>query len=189
MTEIKLNWSTFDGFAEGDHGVFFKKWDDDVYEGSIANGCARVGVLTYTDAPTRASRRSKDPPKRSRSPPARPPRGNTHFFECDADGKTHGRSLHACRLGTEYLLMEHGNIKERAVLKADGTCAYGTSKYDEEECSADFPPFTRLKAKVLPIKARPTQLTAAPLPHSPPRTPPPIAPQSVHRPCFGTRRS
>ena len=51
---------------------------------------------------------------------------------------------------TGYILCEHGNTKEYAVLHADGTC-----EYNGMACSADFPPFVELKAKVLPIKARP----------------------------------
>jgi hypothetical protein len=94
--------------------------------------------------------------------------GNTVFVECDADGNFDGRYLGCWADGdTEYFLFEHGNSKETAALYFDGTCAY-----NGEVCSADFPPFVKLKAKVLPIKARPTA-HSRPVPHSPPPTPSP----------------
>ena len=128
MTEINLFGSTFDGTAEGDHGVFRDNSDGTVYAGEIAGGSACVGVATYTD-------------------------GYTWFAECDADGKSHGRVLGCNAAGdTWYFLCEHGNRKEYAVLYADGTCAY-----DGTACRADFAPFVALQAKVLPIKARPHQ--------------------------------
>ena len=125
MTEIKFFGSTFVGTAEGDHGVFTHS-SGTVYAGQIAGDCACVGVLTCTD-------------------------GTTYFVECDADGKWHGREL-VCFAGgdTGYHLYEHGSVKEGAYLYADGTCYY-----DGKACSADFAPFVQLKAKVLPIKARP----------------------------------
>ena len=56
-----------------------------------------------------------------------------------------------CNTGEDagYRLYEHGNVKERAWLYADGTC-----EYEGEACRADFAPFVALQAKVLPIKAR-----------------------------------
>ena len=125
MTAINLFGSTFDGTAEADYGVFTRS-NGTVYAGSNANGCARVGVATWTD-------------------------GTTAFGECDADGKRHGRYLFCDADGdTGYHLYEHGSVKEGAYLYADGTCYY-----DGKACSADFAPFVQLQAKVLPIKARP----------------------------------
>jgi hypothetical protein len=130
MTEIKYYGFTYRGTAEGDHGVFTKS-DGDVYAGQIAGDYPCVGVVTRTT-------------------------GTTAFVECDADGKGHGREL-VCIAGghTEYRRFEHGSIKERALLRANGTC-----EYDGEACRADFAPFAALKTKVLPIKARPS--TSAP---------------------------
>jgi hypothetical protein len=51
---------------------------------------------------------------------------------------------------TGYSLREHGKSTEEADLFADGTCYYNGTY-----CTADFAPFVALKAKVLPIKARP----------------------------------
>jgi hypothetical protein len=84
---------------------------------------------------------------------------------------------------TEYWLYEHGNRKDYAVLFADGRC-----EYNGKDCSADFPAFVKLKAKVLPIKARSRahsrQSCICP-------THPPAPPKSAHRPYFalaGARR-
>ena len=159
MTEINAFGGTFRGTAEGDHGVFTES-NGRVYAGKIARGFARVGVVTCTD-------------------------GDTEYVECDADGEVHGRVL-GCTAGgdTWYCRFEHGSIKERAVLYANGTCAY-----DGKACTADYAPFVALQAMVVPIKARP--------PLVPPQPPfflhaafAPTARQSVpigH--CFGTRRS
>ncbi len=130
MTEIKFDGGTFVGTAEGDHGVFTHSTGS-VFAGQIAGDAARVGVLTATS-------------------------GTTGFVECDADGKSHGRAL-ACNAGgdTVYYRYEHGSEKERAVLRADGTCWY-----DGKDCRADYAPFAALQAEGLPIKARPR--TSAP---------------------------
>jgi hypothetical protein len=126
---IRFNWSTYNGTADDYYGVFTRPKTGAVFAGSHANGSGRVGVATATD-------------------------GSTSFVECDADGKFDGRYLDCYADGdTEYGLCEHGNLKEQAVMFADGTCEYNT-----KVCSADFPPFVKLKAKVLPIKARPTPL-------------------------------
>jgi hypothetical protein len=126
MTEIKFRAGTYVGTAEGDHGVFTNSKYGTVYAGQIVHGRACVGVATQTD-------------------------GTTFFAECGASGEPHGRYLRCTAGGTtEYLLMEHGRFKEHAVLYADGTC-----EYDGEACRADYAPFVKLKAKVLPIKARP----------------------------------
>jgi hypothetical protein len=124
MSTIQYQGSTYRGTAEGDHGVFNNS-DGTVIAGKIANCSACVGVCTFHN-------------------------GTTAFVECDADGKLDGRNL-ACRANGEtvYRLWEHGESKEEAVLRADGTC-----KYNDKACSADFPPFVKLKAKVLPIKVR-----------------------------------
>ena len=126
MTEIiKYSGYTYIGTAEDDHGLFTHKYGT-VYAGKVVRGCASVGVVTYTS-------------------------GTTWYVECDADGKHHGRYLYCIADGdTVYRLWEHGMPKERALLYAEGTCTY-----DGEPCSADFPPFVALPAKVLPIKARP----------------------------------
>ena len=143
---IRFNWSTYHGLADDYYGVFTRSKDGAVFGGSHASGSARVGVVTATD-------------------------GSTSFVECDADGKFDGRYLDCYADGdTEYGLCEHGNLKEQAVMFADGTCEYNT-----KVCSADFPPFVKLKAKVLPIKARPTAHSCR-MPHSPPPTPPPSPP-------------
>jgi hypothetical protein len=123
--EIKYNGGTYDGTAEGDHGVF-TRFGGAVYAGSIAYGCACIGVATFTD-------------------------GGTDFAECDANGVPHGRWLACWADGeTVYRLCKHGSVKEGAVLFADGTCYY-----DGKACSADFAPFVALQAMVVPIKARP----------------------------------
>jgi hypothetical protein len=125
MTEIKAFRSTYRGTAEGDHGVFTYS-DGTVYAGSIADGSACVGVVKTIS-------------------------GNTFFVECDADGEAHGRALDYYADGdTWYILREHGTDKETAVLNANGTCAY-----NREWCRADYAPFVALRAKVMPIKARP----------------------------------
>jgi hypothetical protein len=145
MTTITFWGSTYHGAAEGDHGVFTHS-NGTVYAGSIAYGSACVGVATLTN-------------------------GTTHFVECDADGKEHGREL-ACGANghTRYSLCEHGNDKERAVLRADGACYY-----NGEACRADFTPFVALQARVLLIKARPPLVAQQPppfphfyAPHRPP---------------------
>jgi hypothetical protein len=137
MTEIKFWGDTFDGTAEGDHGVFTNS-DGEVYAGKIAKrfarvgvGSACVGVATGTD-------------------------GGTWFAECDADGEPHGRGL-VCAAGgdTWYNRCEHGSDKEVALLRADGTC-----EYNGEACRADYAPFVALRAMVVPIKAR--RRTSAP---------------------------
>ena len=161
MTEIKFRGGTYVGTAEGDHGVFTDNRDGRVYAGQIARGSARVGVLTSTS-------------------------GTTSFAECDADGQFHGRGLECTAAGrTVYYRCEHGSVKERAVLYADGTCAY-----NGKACRADFAPFLALQATVLPIKARPrtSPPTAASLYATFfPRPPPPKSVQSAI--VFGTRRS
>ncbi len=170
MSSIQLNEDTLHGTADGESGVFTNPKTGTVFAGSHVNGSARVGVGTKTS-------------------------GDTYFVECDAAGKTDGRWLYCFANGTtEYALWKHSKRKEEAVLCADGTCTY-----KGKACSADFPPFAQLKAKVLPIKARPTspqppRSRIRPHPHRPhhplpPPPPPPAAPQSVHRPCFGTRRN
>jgi hypothetical protein len=159
MTAIKIFGSTYRGTAEGDHGVFTNS-NGRVFAGQIAGDFACVGVLTFTN-------------------------GSTHFVECDADGNVHGREL-GCYAGgdTVYRRYEHGSDKEEAVLRADGTC-----EYNGKACRADYAPFVALRAKVLPIKARPLLV---------PPQPPLFMPQfsRPHRPpvgpighCFGTRRS
>jgi hypothetical protein len=125
MTEIKFNGRTYVGTAEGDHGVFTNS-KGTVYAGKIADGCACVGVATYTD-------------------------GRTSFAECDADGKSHGRDLE-CDAGgyTKYRRCEHGSVKEDAVLYYTGTCTY-----NGRPCFANYAPFVALRAQGLAIKARP----------------------------------
>jgi hypothetical protein len=165
MPSIQLQGRFYHGPADdGDYGVFTESTLRlGVFAGSHANGCARVGVITRTNDENE----------------------ETRFVECDADGQLDGRYVYCGASGnTEYYLYEHGKDKESAFLHANGRCFY-----NGEACSADFPPFVELKAKVLPIKARPTA-------HSPPsriRTthPAPVAPQSAHRPCLalaGARR-
>jgi hypothetical protein len=127
MASIQFWGSPYDGTADGEYGVFTSSCGRVfVFEGSHANGCARVGVHTTTN-------------------------GTTYFAECDADGQEDGRYLYCFVNGeTQYILREHGNIKEHALLEADGTCWY-----DGKACSADYAPFVQLQAKVEPIKARP----------------------------------
>ena len=153
MTEIKFRVGTYRGTAEGDHGVFTNSYGD-VFAGQIAGDFARVGVHTWTS-------------------------GTTHFVECDADGKEHGRVL-GCTAGgdTVYRLCDHGSTKESAWLYADGTC-----RYNGTVCRADFAPFVALQAQVVPIKARPPLVapTAALMPHSFAPTRPPFGPISH---CF-----
>ena len=126
MTEIKFWGSTYVGTAEGDHGVFTDNSGGRVFAGQVAGDYPCVGVLTFTN-------------------------GTTWFAECDADGEPHGRWL-GCYAGgdTWYYRFEHGSIKEHAVLYADGTCTY-----NGKACRADYAPFAALRAKVVPIKARP----------------------------------
>jgi hypothetical protein len=153
MTKIKFRGDTYVGTAEGDHGVFTHS-DGRVYAGSIAKRAACVGVATYTD-------------------------GSTHFVECDANGKEHGRRLEFYATGhTWYRLYEHGESKEWALLRADGTCAY-----NGKACRADFAPFVALQAMVVPIKARPPLVSPQPpllMPHflSPP-TAPQVGPSAI----------
>ncbi len=156
MTEIKFQGSTYRGTAEGDHGVFTRHSGGFVYAGKIANGAACVGVATWFI-------------------------GTTFFAECDADGKNHGRAL-VCAAGgdTEYVRFEHGNVKERAALLADGTCTY-----DNKVCRADYAPFVALRAMVVPIKARPPPVPPQPpffMPHAFRPQPPPAS--RSHRPLF-----
>ena len=151
MSTIQYDGSTYRGTADDEYGVFTHKRGT-VFAGSHANGSARVGVNTKTS-------------------------GTLRFVECDADGQYDGRYLRCDADGdTWYRLMEHGGVpKEQAVLCADGTCTY-----DNKKCSADFPPFVQLQAKVLPIKARPPLLShSRPYPEFAPTHPAPIAPQSA----------
>ena len=155
MTEIKFWGNTFDGTAEGDHGVFTKS-NGTVFAGQIAGDFARVGVVTFTTD------------------------GTTVFVECDADGKFHGRRLDCYADGeTRYRLYEHGSVQDLAVLYADSTC-----EYNGEACRADYAPFAALRALVEPIKARPrtSAPTAASL-YAAFFSPPPPASRS-HRPLF-----
>ena len=125
--EIKVYGYTYRGTAKDDHGVFTSS-NGRVYAGKIAGGCARVGVVTLTN-------------------------GTTEYAECGAAGQAHGRVLECIAGGdTEYGLWEHGSNKARARLRADGTCVYNRTA-----CCADYAPFVALRAKVLPIKARPHQ--------------------------------
>jgi hypothetical protein len=79
---------------------------------------------------------------------------------------------------TVYRRFEHGSLKEHAVLYANGTC-----KYDIKACRADYAPFVALRAKVLPIKARPR--TSAPTAACmPPFFRQPSPPSRSHRPLF-----
>jgi hypothetical protein len=153
MSSIQFNGATFKGPADDDFGDFSNPDDGRVFAGSHANGSARFGVCTWAD-------------------------GNKFFVECDADGKPHGRNLLCYADGaTGYRLFEHGGWKEEAVLAADGNCYY-----NGEICLADFPPFVKLKAKVLPIKARPIAHSRR-IPHSPHIHPvphrPPIRPSAM----------
>jgi hypothetical protein len=161
MTEINAFGWTYVGTAEGDHGVF-THGSGEVFAGQIAGGAACVGVATKTN-------------------------GNTYFVEFDADGEPHGRYL-ACWTATGdtvYHRYEHGNYKESARLNADGTCMY-----NGKACRADFTPFAALRAKVVPIKARPPLVPTQPpffMPHC-------FAPTASHSigpigHWFGTRRS
>ncbi len=130
------------GIAEGEYGVFTDPENGEVFEGSHENGYACVGVGTTTD-------------------------GTTRFVECDADGWSHGRELVCCAGGnTEYSLYEHGKYKELAILCTDEELirlradhGYGLIYYNGETRVEDYAPlkrpFVALKAKVLPIKARP----------------------------------
>jgi hypothetical protein len=153
MTSIKAFRSKYRGTAVGDHGVFTDPSDGMVFAGRHANGCARIGVNTKTN-------------------------GTTAFAEFDADGEADGRVLVCIADGrTWYNVCEHGEYKERALLRADGTC-----EYNGEACRADYAPFVALRAKVVPIKARHSR----PIPAF---TPTHMAAHSGHRPCFGTRRS
>jgi hypothetical protein len=136
---ISYNWQTFGGTAAGDHGVFenndgevyagkIASEDGEVYAGEIDDGNASVGVHTRTN-------------------------GDTYYAECDKRGVFHGRQLVGAADGdTYYLLYDRGSRKEYAVLSAGGTC-----EYEGKACRADYAPFVKLKAKVLPIKARPHQ--------------------------------
>jgi hypothetical protein len=159
MMEIKFWGGTYRGTAEGDHGVFTHSGGY-VFAGQIADGCACVGVHTWTD-------------------------GSTSFAECDADGQWHGRVLGCTADGdTVYIRWEHGNEKERAVLRADGTCTY-----NGEACRADYAPFAALQAMVVPIKARPPPVPTQPaacMPHSFATHRLPVG--SIGH-SFGTRRS
>jgi hypothetical protein len=162
MTEIKFWECTYRGTAEGDHGVFTDKYGT-VFAGQIADGFACVGVRTYTS-------------------------GGTTFVECDADGLPHGRKLDCTADGdTVYRRYEHGSLKERADLLANGKCFYEKGECfpifcKGKKCSADYPPFAALQAMVLPIKARHSR----PMPAFAPRTPP--ANRCIGH-CFCTRRS
>jgi hypothetical protein len=160
MTEIKYNGSTYVGTAADDHGVFTNSEGTVTYAGEIVHRRASVGVATFTN-------------------------GTTHYVECDADGKYHGRFLECAAGGdTAYWLYEHEHAKEYARLRAG--IFFGCScEYNGKACRADFAPFAALQAKVLSIKARPHQRPHSCIfsrPHRPPIGPP-------IRPCFGTRRS
>ena len=158
---IQYNGYTYRGPAvDGNFGVFSHEGGA-VFSGSHANGSARVGVYTGTS-------------------------GYTEFVECDADGNFDGRYLGCHADGDSgYCLFEHGSIKERADLLADGT-----SEYNGMACRADFPPFVKLKAKVLPIQARPHSPTAAPSrirPRPPRPHRPPVRPSTILAlagPCY-----
>jgi hypothetical protein len=158
MSSIQILGVTYHGPADGDYGVFTDPKNGRVFAGSHANGRGRVGVYTC-------------------------PRQGKGFVECDADGKEHGRHLVCFADGyTEYWLYEHGNRKDYAVLFADGRC-----EYNGKDCSADFPAFVKLKAKVLPIKARPRAHSrqSCICPTHPPTRSPQIRPSAI----FCTRRS
>ena len=136
---------TYHGPADGEYGVFTDPKTGAVFAGSHVKGSACIGVSTETD-------------------------GYTSFVECDPDGQADGRELVCLADGdTHYHICEHGDPKKHGGRRADGTCAY-----DGKKCSADFPPLVELRAKVLPIKARPTARNPQPpIRHSPQPFPPP----------------
>jgi hypothetical protein len=130
--EIKFRGETYRACGDNDaeHGVFFEAFTGCMFRGRIDNGAARLGKENWGNGTV----------------------GGESFVECDANGQFHGRVL-VCRdrVGeTEYELFEHGSRKEWAKVFGNGTC-----EYNGESCSADDLRFLQLKAKVLPIKARP----------------------------------
>jgi hypothetical protein len=128
---IQFQRSTYHGPVDGDFGVFNRVFTHPYvcaeFAGSHCDGVARVGVRTWTN-------------------------GDTCYVECDTEGNLDGRYVRCYADGdTVYRLWKQGDIIEAAGLNADGTCWY-----NGVECSEVDMPFVELKAKVEPIKARPT---------------------------------
>ena len=136
--EIKFRGETYrpQGDNDAEHGVFID--DGHRFWGRIYNGAARLGKEFWGNGTS----------------------GEESFVECDENGQFHGRVLvynpsenFGLGFETMYFLFEHGSQKEWAKVFQNGTCTSCT--YNGESCSADDLRFLQLKAKVLPIKARP----------------------------------
>ena len=156
MSSIIWNGDTFHGIRVESRGVFTSKYGH-TYAGQCRDGYAcGLGVRTRSD-------------------------GAKVYAEHGPDGQYDGRCLGRTAHGdTWYYLYERGELKEHAVVSADGTCTY-----NGEACAPDDPRLLALIAQVGPVEVRP----AAPAPHPPPARHSPPSNRPMDRPArFAPRR-
>ena len=125
MSSIIRDGDTFHGISVFGRGVFTNNrngfW---TYAGQHRDGYAcGLGVLTWST-------------------------GTKDYAEHGPDGQCDGRCLGRWAHGdTDYILFERGEVKDRAVVCADGRCSY-----NYEVCAPDDPRLLALIAQVAPIE-------------------------------------
>ena len=144
MSSIIEDGDTYHGISVFGRGVFAHDEYGRIYAGQCKDGYAcGLGVLTYFDGLSK------------------------EYAEHGPDGKCDGRYLLRIADGhTFYYLYERGgNLKEHAVVYADGLCSH-----NGVACEPDDPRLLVLIAQVAPVEVRPA--ARAPRPplasHSPP---------------------
>jgi hypothetical protein len=146
MSSIINNGDTFHGISVFGRGVFTNDENSDTYAGQCKDGYAcGLGVATWSG-------------------------GVKVYAEHGPDGQYDGRCLgRYADVDTGYRLHERGELKEGAVVFADGTC-----KYNGEACAPDDPRLLALIAQVGPVEVRPAARAPHPLlaRHSPPSSRP-----------------
>ena len=142
MSSIIRHGFAYHGISVVGRGVFTDKWGGYTYAGQCKDGYAcGLGVLTWSSG--------------------------QEYAEHGPDGKCDGRYLLRIADGhTFYYLYERGgNLKEHAVVYADGLCSH-----NGVACEPDDPRLLVLIAQVAPVEVRPA--ARAPRPplasHSPP---------------------
>ena len=144
MSSIIEDGDTYHGISVFGRGVFAHDEYGRIYAGQCKDGYAcGLGVLTYFDGSTK------------------------EYAEHGPDGKCDGRYLLRIADGhTFYYLYERGgNLKEHAVVYADGLCSH-----NGVACEPDDPRLLVLIAQVAPVEVRPKLLP--PTRHSPAHSPP-----------------
>jgi hypothetical protein len=129
MSSIIEDGDTYHGISVFGRGVFAHDEYGRIYAGQCKDGYAcGLGVLTYFDGSTK------------------------EYAEHGPDGKCDGRYLLRIADGhTFYYLYERGgNLKEHAVVYADGLCSH-----NGVACEPDDPRLLVLIAQVAPVEVRP----------------------------------